>query len=501
MKKTSSRSIRARQAREVRHQSDTDVWFSCDLSARGKSFPHYWEHTVGSGHALLALRADWQKQLERAHDELGFRHVRFHGLLSDDVGTFVIEQGKPVYSFFNSDQMIDFLISIGMKPFVELSFMPSGLASGSDLVFHYQGNVTPPSDYQAWAKLITKLIKHWIDRYGLREVRRWYFEVWNEPNLKAFWTGSRADYFKLYSVTSKAIKGVDSLLRVGGPATAKNEWIESFLNFCDKNKLAVDFISTHHYPTDAFGKPGDDTITQLAQSKRSVLQAQARETRSQAGKLPVYYTEWNTSSNPHDPLHDEPYAAAFIVKTIMEASGLMDGYSFWTFSDIFEENYFPSQAFYGGFGLLSLYNVPKPSYRAFQLLHSLGTESLPVEGEHQTVDAWSVRNRKTLTVVLTNWERPRHKIKSETIRVEFRHAGPPRQVSLSRIDERHGNAYRAWRKMGRPQYLNPHQVEKLETASKLTAENCQFKHIAGVTTISLTLVPQSVGFLTLDFRR
>ena len=367
------------------------VNFLCNISTHAAPLPHYWETVVGSGHATLGLRADWQKQLTRCHKEIGFKYVRFHGILSDDMGTLMDENDKLVYSFFNSDQIFDFLLSAGMRPFVELSFMPSTLSSGPDTVFHYKGNVTPPKDYDAWEEFIQKIVEHWVDRYGVEEVRQWFFEVWNEPNLSAFWKGSQQDYFLLYKHTTKAIKNVDAKLKVGGPATADNEWIVEFHNYCTKNSVAFDFISTHQYPTDSFGKPGDDTVSQLADSTRSVLQAEVIKTKKQAGDKPVYYTEWSTSSNPFDTLHDQPYAAAFIIKTIMEARGYLEGYSYWIFSDIFEENYFSSKPFHGGFGLLNIYGIPKPAYRAYEILHKLGTDILKVEGEHATIDVWIIR--------------------------------------------------------------------------------------------------------------
>jgi xylan 1,4-beta-xylosidase len=171
---------------------------------------------------------------------------------------------------------------------------------------------------------------------------------WNEPNLKHFWTGNQKDYFKLYRYRVEAIKAVDERLKVGGPATAKNEWITDFVEFCDKNNLPADFVSTHHYTTDAFGETGDETIEQLAASRRSIMRENAQDVFRQARGKPVFYTEWNTSSNPRNELHDESYAAAFVTKTIMEANGLVEGYSLWTFTDIFEENYFPSEPFHGG---------------------------------------------------------------------------------------------------------------------------------------------------------
>jgi xylan 1,4-beta-xylosidase len=206
--------------------------FKCAVDEAGSPLPHFWEHTVGSGHATLGLRADWQAQMRRSHQELGFGHVRLHGLLGDDMGTLVGEGDTLFYSFFNADQLFDFLLSIGMRPFVELSFMPSILASGSKTAFHYKANVTPPRDYSQWAILIRRLVVHWIARYGADEVRTWFFEVWNEPNLDAFGSGRQDEYFLLYRYTVEAIKLVDAALKVGGPATAENAWIDDFIAFC-----------------------------------------------------------------------------------------------------------------------------------------------------------------------------------------------------------------------------------------------------------------------------
>jgi xylan 1,4-beta-xylosidase len=467
--------------------------FSSDLSGRVRNFPHFWEHTVGSGHATLALRADWQAQLKQVHDELGMQHVRFHGILDDDMGTLVGEDNKFLYSFFNADQIFDFLLSIGMKPFVELSFMPSILSSGDQTIFHYRANVTRPKDYSQWAVLIRKLVSHWVERYGLSEVRQWFFEVWNEPNLRAFGSGKQSDYFELYRYTAEAIKGVDKILKVGGPATAANAWIDDFRNFCKMNNLPVDFISTHHYPTDAFGKPGDDTVTQLADSTRSILREQARDVRKKAGDLPVYYTEWCTSSNPRDPMHDDPYAAAFIVKTVLEASGLVQGYSYWTFSDIFEENYFPSVPFQGGFGLLNIHGIAKPAYRAFQLLHELGTQMLSVKGDHETVDAWFVRGNQRSTLVLTNFALPRHPIKTERVSFALKSATSKTMASIQRIDLEHANAKRHWEQLGVPEYLNAATIDELKNSSQLQSEPLPTVEKTGTLNIEVPMSPQSVA--------
>jgi xylan 1,4-beta-xylosidase len=477
------------------------IEFFCDLSQTGTPFSHCWEHTIGSCHAPLALRSDWQAQLEQCHRELGFQYVRFHGILSDDLGTLVRTRESLLDSFFNTDQIFDFLLSIDMKPFVELSFMPDALASGRKTVFKYRGNVTPPRDYRQWGAFIKRLVSHWVDRYGAAEVGRWFFEVWNEPNLKAFWTGSRADYFKLYRYTVDAIKSVDGSLRVGGPATARDAWIEEFLDFCERADVPVDFVSTHHYPTDALWSETIDTELQLAGARRSILREWAQDTRRRAGGRPLYYTEWNTSSNPRDHLHDEPYAAAFVTKTLMEVSDVVDGYSFWTFSDIFEEGYFPSAPFHGGFGLLTLHGVPKPVYRAFELLHNLGRDRLLVDGLHHTVDAFVVRSTvvPSVTVLLTNHALPRHSIEAEHARVTLTAAREPRRVACSRIDGDNANAERAWHALGRPAYLEPATVERLQEASRITHEVLSFEHADAACRFDITIPPHAVAAVTLEF--
>ena len=476
-----------------------DAKFSCDFSGPTSSLPHFWEHTVGSDHAPMALRADWQAQLRRCHDELGFRHVRFHGLLSDDVGTLICEGDQLLYSFFNGDQICDFLLSISMRPFVELSFMPTVLASGDKTVFHYRGNITAPKDYQQWGRLIGNLVGHWVERYGLSEVREWFFEVWNEPNLKAFWSGKQSDYFKLYRHTADSIKAIDQEIKVGGPATANNAWISDFVRFCKKNKIPVDFISTHHYPTDAFGKAGDDTETQLSKSRRSVLREQAHEVRRQAGSKPVYYTEWSTSSNPRDPLHDEPYAAAFVIKTIMEANGLVEGYSYWTFSDLFEETYFPSLPFHGGFGLLNIHGIAKPTYRAYELLHNVGRELLRVDGSHATVDVWVIRRGHVATILFTNYALPRHPIKGQSVRVILKNIVAPAKATIRRIDRDHANAKRAWQDLGEPKYLSSGVLSELHAASCLKDEPQGCRRYDGTLELDVTLPPLAVAAITLQF--
>ena len=177
-----------------------------NINSKGNTTPfkHYWEMCVGSCHAYTALREDYRQQLKKAHDELGFEYVRFHGLFNDDMGICKRRwngetKSKYIsYNFVNSDNIFEFLLSIGMKPFIELGFMPEAIASGTKTCFHYKGNITLPSDYEEWYKLVKAFTHHCVDRFGLDEVKTWYFEVWNEPNLDFFFDGTKEDYFELY---------------------------------------------------------------------------------------------------------------------------------------------------------------------------------------------------------------------------------------------------------------------------------------------------------------
>jgi xylan 1,4-beta-xylosidase len=473
--------------------------FTCDFAAKPEALPHFWEHCVGSGHATLALRADWQAQLKQCHDELGFRHVRFHGLLDDDMGTVIDQSKELLYSFHNIDQIYDFLRAIDMRPIVELSFMPTALASGHKTTFHYKANVSPPADYGQWASLVSKLASHWIARYGAEEVSSWPIEVWNEPNMPSFWTGSQQDYFRLFETTYKALKHVHPKLTVGGPVTAQNAWIGEFLDYCEKANVSPDFVSTHTYPTDALGKPGDDTRKKLSKSHLGILRERARKVRKQAGKRPLYYTEWSTSSNPRDELHDEPYAAAYITQAMLNMGSLVDAYSYWTFSDIFEENYMPSKPFQGGFGLINVNGIPKPAYRAFEILHGLGNEKLPVKGRHDTVQIWVVRGERSATVVIVNLALPLHPVKAEAVNLEFFGLPQVERAQMRRIDAKHANAKATWKLQGEPRYPNADEVAAMVQASQTEPETVKVKSSGKTTALEVKVQPQSVTAIELQF--
>ncbi|HEY0868725.1 MAG TPA: hypothetical protein VGE01_15180 [Fimbriimonas sp.] len=354
-----------------------------DIDVRGVEGPlgNVSRFCVGAGRANEGLRADWQRQLRLAKEACGFEYIRMHGLLTDDMAVYREERGKPVYNWQYIDELYDFLVDLKVRPFVEFGFMPGALASGDKTIFWWRGNVTPPKDYDKWAGLIAALTRHWVERYGMNEVRKWYFEVWNEPNLDGFWAGDQKEYFNLYTATAKAVKSVDPSLRVGGPATAGAAWIPEFIRYCAETGTPLDFATTHTYGVDVgfldeFGGRG----TVLSRNPDSIV-GDVRRVREQIGEssmpdLPLHFTEWSASYTPADPVHDSYVSAPCILEKLRGSMGYADSMSYWTFTDIFEEAGPRMTPFHGGFGLLNYQDIRKPAFRAYEYLNKLGSKRL-----------------------------------------------------------------------------------------------------------------------------
>ncbi len=368
---------------------------SADLAAPAGPMNRMHNFCVGAGRANEGLRADWQRQLRRAHEDCGFRYIRFHSLFGDDMGVYQVgRDGKSVYNWQYVDELFDFITGIGMKPFLELGFMPSAMASGPETIFWYRANVTPPRDYAEWEAFIAAFTRHITERYGADEVRTWYFEVWNEPNLTGFWMGNtqgktyeeflptaQAEYYKLYAATARGVKSVDATYRVGGPATAGSGWIEETIDFCTKEKAPLDFVTTHEYATmsgylDETGNAGTVLSPDRDAITRSVRAVRAKIDASPFAAAELHYTEWSASYTPSDPIHDSYHSAAFILDKMKNIGTSATSMSYWTFTDIFEEAGPRMTPFHGGFGMLNYQDLPKPSYYAYKFINQLGATEL-----------------------------------------------------------------------------------------------------------------------------
>ncbi|HEX8429238.1 GH39 family glycosyl hydrolase [Hymenobacter sp.] len=362
--------------------ADTTRVISVDFKKTKGSRNKGYQKVIGAGRAAEGLRADWQEQLLYVKKEVGFEYIRFHGLLHDDMHVYAEDAGgKPIYNWQYVDRLYDYLVKIGVRPFVEFGFMPPALASGTQTVFWWKANVTPPKSQEKWGALVTELVKHWEARYGKKEVEKWYFEVWNEPNLKQFFAGDldnnarRDEYFKLYLTTVNAVKSVSPTYRVGGPATSSSTWMAETLQFFTDKKAPVDFISTHAYSTytafDEFGK-GHPRMREPDGISHAMERLHRTIAPTPYNKLEVHITEWNSSSSPRDPIHDTYMNATLVLNALKKSEHLVSSMSYWTFTDIFEEAGPPETPFHGGFGLLNLQGINKPTFYAYQYLNQLG---------------------------------------------------------------------------------------------------------------------------------
>ncbi|MFD2797635.1 xylan 1,4-beta-xylosidase [Promicromonospora vindobonensis] len=436
-----------------------------------------WRSCVGTGRFNLALRQDYQESLALVQQDIGFRYIRGHGLLSDDVGVLrpydQAGYSGTRYAFTYVDQVVDAYLSLGIKPFLELGFMPEALASGTDTVFWWKGNITPPRDHREWAGLVRATLRHLVDRYGLDEVSTWPVEVWNEPNLVNFWKDAdRAAYFRLYEVTAAAVKDVDPSLQVGGPVLSPgaDDWWEPFAEFVTSRDVPIDFTSVHAYSSGPaqhvpFG------VYQTLGSPETLLDQFARPRKLLAGtqlaELPLHVSEFNTSYRPDNPIHDTAYNAAYLAPVLAGGGELVDSFSYWTFCDVFEEVGVPASFFHGGFGMLTHRQIKKPTYHLYAFTARMGQDVLARGTDHLVT-----RDSSTGRVTVLAWqpvggtdappEPDRHELRlslpvSATGRVF---------VMRHDVDQAAGNAWAAWGAMGRPASPSGRQLDALREASE-----------------------------------
>jgi len=440
-----------------------------DPSAATHPFPHYWEQMFGSGRAILSLRSSYRDDLRELRLATDVKYVRFHAILDDEVGVYdEAADGRPVYNFSYVDQIYDGLLASGVRPFVELSFMPSKLAAQQIVhPFWYKPIVAPPKSGERWGDLVSHLAQHLIERYGVDEVSEWYFEVWNEPNLD-FWAGQPKEqtYYELYDVTAAALKAVSPRLRVGGPATAQAAWVDRFIRHCTQNHVPVDFVSTHVYgndsPKDVFGI--EESIPRTQMVCRAVREVHDQIKQSPLPDLPLIWSEFNASYKNEPDVTDSVFMGPWLADTIRQCDGFVDSMSYWTFSDVFEEQGVVKRPFYGGFGLIAESHLPKPSFNAFKLLHQLGTQRL-------TNDSTSVlvtkRSDHTLVIAVWNLFLPEDPGRPKNVTIMVRGPAGRRRALVYRLDSTHGSLLAAYDGMGRPANPTSQQVAQLRHAAEL----------------------------------
>ncbi len=431
---------------------------------------------IGTGRMGLALHGEYLEQLKMVQEEIGFKHIRGHGLFCDDMAIYqeYEENGETrvEYNYTYLDRVMDSYLELGLKPFLELGFMPTKLASGTQTVFYWKGNVTPPKSYEAWQAMVQALLRHLMQRYGTDDVVTWPIEVWNEPNLGGFWQNAdMEEYFKLFARTFRAIKEVDSRFRVGGPAVcggSDKPWIQGFMEFCRKENIPVDFVTRHHYTTELPERDGHYGYAKLMKpedgfenlhSTREIV-----DSFVEYKGLEIHLTEFNTSYIPNCPLHDTNQNAAYLAHQLSRLGEDNESYSYWTFGDVFEEQGVPFTPFHGGFGLVANGCIPKPTFWTFSFFKKL--KELPGQCVYRD-DETVVMKLDNGTYRIVAWNKSLNRTgKKLEISYLLEMLKGDYCVLQRSVDEATCNPLKVWHDMGEPANLSKEQCDILQSAAK-----------------------------------
>ena len=445
-----------------------------EIKKQGVPFRNHAQYCVGTGRIGLALQKEYQEHLELVQNTIRFQYIRGHGLFCRDVGIYreceLNGRKVPFFNFTYMDRIFDSYLKNGIRPFIELGFMPEELASGEQTIFYWKGNVTPPADHRKWEKLIRQTLQHCVDRYGLDEVRKWPIEVWNEPNI-GFWTGGLEGYFQLYACSVKAVKSVDEQIQVGGPSICGVEverWLTSFFEFCSRENVPLDFVTRHCYTANTPRNQGHYLYHTMRDPR--IMIEELKETREIMSRypltkdLPLHITEFNSSYNPLCPVHDSVFNAGYISRILSEAGEYADSYSYWTFSDVFEECDVPKAPFAGGFGMVALNGIKKPVFHAFRFFGEAGKELLyrdeqmlvTADENRYVILAWSFYDPRDGAEAPPPYEK-------EILLPAF---GGRAFFTKERVNENVGNPEQAWYDMGMPRSLTEKQVSILKKAAE-----------------------------------
>ncbi|PHY17365.1 cellulase family glycosylhydrolase [Caulobacter sp. BP25] len=473
----------------------------------------FFDLSVGADYPGTLIRADSQTQLKTAVDELGFRYIRFHAIFHDVLGTVKVRDGKIVYDWTKIDQLYDALLAKGIKPFVELGFTPEAMKTSDQTIFYWKGNTSHPK-LEPWRDLIDAFVRHIRQRYGAEEVRTWFFEVWNEPNLDGFWEkADQAAYFELYDVTARAIKAIDPALPVGGPSTAGAAWVPEFLAHVKQSGAPVDFVTTHTYGVDGgFLDEKGQQDTKLSASPDAVV-GDVRRVREQIEAspfpgLPLYFTEWSTSYTPRDSVHDSYVSAAYILDKLRRTQGLVQGMSYWTYSDLFEEPGPPTAPFQGGFGLMNPEGVRKPAWFAYKYLNALRGQAIACED----AQVFAARDGRKVAVLAYAWRQPEQTVSNRPFYTKLHPPGPAPALQMRlaglkpglyrlrarRTGYRANDAYSAYIDMGMPGALTPAQLAQLQALTMDRPEVDKVIKVSGEAVVDLPMRANDIVLVELE---
>ncbi|KKO53099.1 GH39 family glycosyl hydrolase [Paenibacillus sp. DMB20] len=531
---------RSQSAQDVPIQAIETRVYEIDAAAAGKALKHTWRNLITIGKAKEGLHADVQQQLKYVQQNCSFRYLRFHGIFDDGMMVYdEDETGEPRHNFRLVDQLFDFLLSIRLKPFVELGFMPSALAADPDKRVFYRASYTsPPKSLDKWCALVGEFVRHCMNRYGAAEVAGWKFEFWNEPEFKVFWPAAEEEYHELYLRTYRTVKGISEALQIGAPGriiTANSRSVTlRFFDFCRENHCLPDFIPLHFYPHDEIGNVVntehmdltlDPGVYRKLQEEFGGISSNPDFLKDKLGEelemlaeqglsgREIYLTEWNSTAYHRELTNDTLYKAAYIAKNILDNLDAIHGFGYWVLSDNIEETFPSPQLFHGGLGLIAQYGIPKAAMNAYRLLSKLG-DRLIAKGDGYVVTA----NNSGYQILTYNYchyddlyaqgdisfidETHRYNgFKNEkTLKMDIILAGLPKgsyKMVTRTISRKHGSSYDAWVEMGAPASLTGEDIAYLKGSSE-PRRHVQVLDIENGTSIGSQLGPHEVQLIELS---
>lgn len=482
----------------------TSITRRVDVTHSKRFIHHTWKNLITIGKAKEGLHADVQDQLRYLQQHCPFNYLRFHGIFDDEMMVYDEVDGEPRYHFRLTDQLFDFLLSIGMRPFIELGFMPSKLAQDPEqTVFRNKSCVSPPISISKWCDLIDHFVRHCVNRYGLKEVSSWRFEFWNEPELAYFWGGSQEEYKAMYLGTYRTLKKISKELQIGAPGRIMMlpyEWFAGpFYQYCKEENAIPDFIPVHYYPNELDPEAEEihrQSYPDLIHKKMNIFSGISKDTnrlsrlldqeltimkRERLDHLPIHITEFNSTTDHRELTNDTLYKAAYVAKNILENLDKVNSFGYWVLSDNIEEFTASAHLYHGGMGLMTQYGIPKAGMLAYELLSKLGERFID-QGEGYIVtrdmEAYQILTYNychydelysagdTSLIHLTSRY---NRFKDEkTLSLEITLHGLPEctlRITRHRLTRQQGSSYDAWVRMGAPEQLTVEDIQYLKSTA------------------------------------
>lgn len=479
-----------------------------DAAASGKALVHHWRNFVGIARAKDLLYGDVQEMLRQLQRDVGFKYLRFHGILSDDM--LVCQRGKDGQLQFNFtlvDKVLDFVLSVGLKPLIQFSFMPKALAEDPNhTVFANPVVISMPAHIEEWNQLVFQFLTHIRSRYGQQEVRSWLYSVWNEPDTsrEMFGFADRNDFFTLYQDTWRVVKSFDEELVFGSPslfpATEDSyQWLREYLRFARECGCAPQFLDVHYYSDNfqnlphhaaSFSSPArfNKDPDHFSKFLDHLLRFTAEENFSD---LPLYITEWNLTVSHRNLINDTCFKATHLAKNFLENYDRVQAVGYWALTDFLDELFPASVLFHGGMGLFTTNGIKKPAYHAMAMMAKMGDELLEA-GEGYFITR---RAGDNLAVILYNYEHCNPLLVDEGLGLTptSRDGVFPNRSSLdvsltlnnlpaaayrvreTILNQAHGSCFDQWVNMGAEDDLGPTEMEWLRRNSapalRLTTAN------------------------------